>query len=1130
MGVAIALAVQNGGGLPVTTRRYPAASVQWTVLTTGLFLLLPGTAPAAGEKPLLLRKPAVSRTHVAFVYGDDLWLVPRTGGEARRLTSGAGLETDPVFSPDGSQIAFTAQYDGSNSDVYVMPAAGGTPRRLTYHPDPDAAVGWTPDGKNVLFRSGRSSYSRFSRLFTVPASGGFPTELPLPTAFEGSYSPDGTRIAYVPLPPAFNIWKRYRGGRASRVWLADLSDSHIEPVPRTDSNDFNPMWLGDKVYFLSDRNGPVTLFVYDPATRQVREALPNQGLDAKSASAGPDVIVYDQFGALYLFDPTDGTSRKLDVRVSGDLPSARPHFVKAAKYVIKGGISPTGARAVFEARGEILTVPADKGDPRNLTNSPGVADRDPAWSPDGKWVAYFSDESGEYQLHLREQHGQGEVRKIALGEAPSFYFGPIWSPDAKKIAYTDKRLNLWFLDVGSGVSKRVDTNPFDDADFHADWSPDNNWLVYTRQLDNYLRAVFLYDLRTGKRHQLSDGMSDARFAAFDRSGKYVFFTASTDGTALLSWGMAGLNRPLARGVYVAVLAKDASSPLAPQSDEEGKKEQGADKLDGDAKKPNGSAKGKDSAPATHLDADDVGQRILALPVPARNYTDLQTGKAGVVFLAEDPTTSGEPPGPNESRLVLHRFDLDQRKAQKFAEDMAAFQVSHDGEKVLLRQGEDWSIVGSGHAPKPGEGTLALGGVEIRVDPRAEWRQMYREVWRIERDFLYDPNAHGLDLKAAEKKYEPYLAGLASRRELTALFSEMLGELTLGHVYVQGGDVPQVPPVRGGLLGADYEVVEGRYRFARVYRGQNWHPQNRAPLTAPGVNVRPGEFLLAVNGQELHAHTNVYQAFEGTAGKAVVLKVGPRADGTGAREVTVVPLASEAVLRNLSWIEENRRKVDRLSGGRLAYVYVPDTASDGLESFNRYFFAQTNREGAIIDERFNSGGLTPDYVVDHLRRPRIGYVSTREGRDMPLPLGAIFGPKVMVINEMAGSGGDELPHYFRQTHVGPLVGKRTWGGLVGINDYPRLIDGGSVTAPSAAFWFPSGQWEVENHGVSPDVDVELDPRAVRAGHDPQLEKAVEVALELLRKDPPRPPRKPAYPNYHAAGAGTGKAGSQAGGSR
>jgi tricorn protease len=1107
-----------------------------------------GVSAAEEPKPLLLQKPTVNRTHIVFVYGDDLWIVDRNGGDARRLTSGSGTKTDPVFSPDGSQIAFTGE-DQGNQDVYVIPANGGLARRLTYHPGPDRVIGWTPDGKQVLFRASRSSSSWYSRLFTVPREGGLPTEIPLVMAYDGSYSPDGTRLAYVPIPPAFQIWKRYRGGRATPVWIADLSDSHIQKVPRVDSNDFNPMWVGDRIYFLSDRDGPFTLYVYDPASKQVNRIFDNQGLDIKSASAGPDAIVYEQFGSIHLYDLRSGVRRDVGIRIPADIAEIRPHFEPVAKKIQNADISPSGVRAVFEARGEILTVPAEKGDIRNLTNSPGVADRDPVWSPDGKSIAYFSDESGEYELHVRPAHGFEALRKYQLGKAPSYYFGPIWSPDGKKIAYTDKRLNVWYLDLDTGKNTLVDTDRYDDRTLDPAWSPDSRWLAYTKQQKSGLRAVFLHSLETGKSHQVTDGMSDARFPVFDQGGKYLYFTASTDVGPALGSEMSNINRPVTRSVYVMTLRADLPSPLAPESDEEKDvpdkaDEHAADKKGGAdgpplPKKPEtakaeasspiaqGSSGDKTKADRMAIDLEDIEQRILALPIPARNYVAVLPAKAGAIFVLEgqpaglDIGEGGRPKG------TLHRFDLEKRKVEKFVEDASDVHVSHNGEKLLYKQGDGWFIVASGSPPKPGEGALKLDSMEVRVDPRAEWRQMYHEVWRIERDFLYDPGFHGLDLKAAEKKYEPYLDQLATRRDLNYLFSEMLGELTLGHVYVMGPDSERSRQVHNGLLGADYAIENNRYRFARVYQGENWNPELRAPLTAPGARVKVGEYLLAVNGRELRPTESVYAAFEGTAGKSIVLKVGPNPDAKGSREVTVVPIESEASLRNLTWIEENRRKVEQMTNGRVAYIYVPDTAMAGFTSFTRYFFAQAGKEGAIVDGRFNRGGIVPDYVIDSLRRPLMGYISTREGEDVTLPHGTILGPKVMVINEFAGSGGDDMPHYFRQAKVGPLIGKRTWGGLVGIGEYPQLIGGGTVTAPNAAFWFPPGEWQVENHGVDPDIEVDLDPQAVRAGHDPQLEKAVAVVMEALEKHPLAKYKKPAYPNYHKA-KDTGTAAGQGGG--
>ncbi len=1083
----------------------------------GLVASVASGSPRQG--PRLLRWPAVSQTRIAFCYAGDLWAVGREGGEAQRLTTGAGAETRPRFSPDGSLIAFTGEYDG-NPDVYVMPASGGEPRRLTHHPDADVAVGWTPDGKRILFRSHRASSTDPDRFFTVPVEGGFPTELPLPMADDGSFSPDGAKLAYVPAFQWQEAWKRYRGGQTKAIWIVNLADLGLEKVPRDNSNDFNPMWVGDKVYFLSDRGGPVGLLAYDTRSRAVAEVLHNEGLDLKAASAGAGAIVYDQFGALHLLDLASGRNTTVDVRVAGDFPEARPHFAKLdAKKILSANISPTGQRALFEAHGEILTVPAEKGDIRNITRTPAAADRDPSWSPDGKSIAWFSDESGEYALHVRDQNGLGEIKKIGLGNPPSFFYSPTWSPDSKKIAYSDKRLNLWYVDLAQGTPVKLDTDFFDGASFSQVWSPDSKWLAFTKQLRSHFHALFVCSVDTAKPTQVTDGMSDALFPAFDPNGKYLYFTASTDVGLAAGGDMSGLYRPVTRSVYVIVLKKDLPSPLAPESDEEKgeeAKKEAADKDRGEKDKGKDKERPKEVV-KVQIDFEKINQRILAMPIPARNYLGLSAGKEGELFLGEAaqiPTFDGPP------ALVVQKFVLKTRKTDKFLEGVSAFVLSGNGEKLLYKQGEQWFIGGTAEPPKPGdgppkpgEGPLKLAEMEVYVEPRSEWKQMYHEVWRIERDFFYDPGHHGLDLKAAEKFYAPYLDQIESRGDLNYLFVEMLGNLTVGHMFVGGGDLPEPKKVKGGLLGADYTIESGRYRFARVYDGENWNPKLQAPLTQPGVNVVAGEYLLAVNGRSLSATDPIYGFFEGTAGRQVVLKVGPKPDGAGSREVTVVPVESEAGLRNLAWIEGNRRKVDEMTGGRVAYVYLPDTFVDGYTNFNRYYFAQIGREAAVIDERFNHGGLLADYMVDYLRRPLMNMVTTREGNDQAEPVAAIFGPKVMIVNQFAGSGGDALPWYFRKLGLGPIVGTRTWGGLIGIGGYPQLIDGGFVMAPRWAIYGLNGEWEVENRGIRPDIEVEMDPKAVREGHDPQLEKAVEVVMEMLRKSPMPTPKRPAYPDYH-----------------
>jgi tricorn protease len=1116
---------------------------------------------AHASGPLLMQTPTLSKTHIAFSYAGDLWLVIREGGEARLLTSGEGTKTDPVFSPDGSMIAFSGDYDG-NVDVYVMPSEGGVPRRLTHHPAVDEVVGWAPDGKSVLFRSTRNSYSRFNRLFTVSLEGGLPHELPLPTAEFGAFSADGKHIAYVPVDNNRRLsaigWKRYRGGKASRVWIANLSDLGLDQVPRETSNDGNPMWVGGKVYFLSDRNGPFTLFAYDPKDRKVEQALASDGADIKSASAGPGAIVYEQFGSLNLFDPATGKSKAVAVTVPADLPNVRPHFKKVDSEIDSATLSPSGARAVFEAHGEVLTAPAEKGDIRNLTNTPGVMERDPSWSPDGKWIAYFSDESGEYQLFLKNPYGMGEARRISLGTPASFYYEPIWSPDSKKIVFSDKRLNIWYMDLAKGTPVKIDTDTYDAPQRTLDpvWSPDSRWIAYSKTLTSHMHAIFAYSIEQAKSMQLTDGLSDARFPAFDQKGQYLYFTASTDVGPTTGWlDLSSINRPVTRSAYLMVLRKDQPSPLAPESDEEkasaDDSKQDTDKSSKAEEKPDqepGSAEEKAKAQdaraaksvknegvVVRIDAENIGQRIVAMPIPPRDYSKLAAGKAGTIFLVEDSPR----PGPDQLN-TLWRFDLTSRKPEKLMEGANDFTVSFDGKKMLYSKGrrdnKKW-FISSATAPARGEGgpaagkpetPLALAKMEVRVDPRAEWKQEYNEVWRIERDFFYDPNLHGLNLPAIKKQYEPYLENVGSRIDFSYLLAEMLGEITVGHMYIRTPPEPPAEQGKVGLLGAEYTVENGRYRFSKIYEGENWNPQLRAPLTQPGVNIQEGEYLLAVNGRELRGTDEIFELFEGTADKSTVLKVGPSADGKGARNVTVVPIETEAALRNRAWIEGNLHKVDKLSGGKLAYVYLPDTGFGGYTSFNRYFFAQVGREGAVIDERFNGGGSAADYVIDYLRRPLQNYWLTREGHDFTTPVGAIFGPKAMIINMYAGSGGDALPWYFRDAKLGPLVGTRTWGGLVGIYDYPALMDGGGVTAPRVAFYNRTGDWDVENHGVAPDYEVELTPKEWASGHDPQLEKAVALVMDALKKNPLPVAKHPAFPNYHnqppqsvpAAGHSTG----------
>ena len=1097
----------------------------WIMLLTvpvGLAL-----AAADSNAPLLLQQPTLSQSSIVFVHAGDLWTVPREGGEARRLTTGPGSEMNPMFSPDGSMLAFTGEYDG-NIDVFVVPASGGVPKRLTWHPAPDIVLGWTLDGKRVLFASNRDSYASFRELFTVDLNGSFPEKLPLPAGWEACYSPDGTRLAYVPLGRAFTAWKRYRGGRATPVWLARLSDSSIEKVPGSGSNDYSPIWVGDKVFFLSDRSGAVTLFSYDVRSKQVREEIKNSGLDLKSASAGPGAIVYEQFGSLHTFDVKSGRTRAVSVTLAGDLPEVRDRMVNVNRRLRNGHLSPNAARAVFEARGEILTVPAEKGDPRNLTNTAGVVERDPLWSPDGKTIAYFSDESGEYALHLAPQSGMGEVIRIPMPK-PGFYRAAQWSPDSRKISFVDSHMQIWYIDVESRKFTEVDKERYWNLgnDFAPVWSPDSKWLAYAKRIKNYMYAIHLYSLTDGKVSQVTDGMSDARAPAFDKDGKYLYFAASTDSGPALQPDVGGFSRPVTGSLYLAVLPKDEPSPLAPESDEEKPaEERKPDAPPPEVPKPDAAKPPAPKAAEVRIDLEGISQRILSIPMPPRRYVGLQVGKAGTLFALEMPL----PVPGSPAAMTVHRFDLKTRRADVALNGANYFEVARNGEKMLLRQGENWFIrslpppppasVGPGAAgpgaPGPSGaagGQLQTANIEVRISPRAEWKQMYHEAWRVQRDFFYDPGYHGLDLQAAEKLYEPFLEGIASRADLNYLFAEMMGNMVVGHLSVFGGEQPEVRRVQTGLLGCDFKIENGRYRFARVFNGENWNPDLRAPLTQPGVNVVAGEYLLAVNGRDLAANNNVYSYFEGTAGRQTVLRVGPDSTGANSRNVTVVPVASDSRLRNLAWVEDNRRKVEQMTNGRVAYVYLPDTSFGGFTNFNRYFFAQVRKEAAIIDERYNGGGALATDIIEYLSRKLMSGVATRDGDDEIQPQGLIAGPKVMLINESAGSGGDAMPWYFRRAGVGPLIGKRTWGGLVGRAGAPDLMDGGIVTAPSSAVWDPQeSKWIAENVGIAPDIEVEQDPQLVRQGRDPQLEKAVEVVMGELQKNPPKPLKRPEFPRY------------------
>jgi tricorn protease len=1010
-----------------------------------LWVSISGIVSAQGTR--LLRHPTVSRESVAFEYAGDLWIVSRSGGQARRLTATQGLEIDPYFSPDGSQIAFSGTVAG-NTDVYVIPANGGQPRRLTYHPGPDRVRGWTPDGSSVVFGSYRASAPQqaYFRLWTISLNEGLPTPLPMPRAFSGTYSTDGRRFAYEEFSTAFipdwhetSQWRHYRGGRTHPISVINLADNAVEKVPWNNSNDTMPMWVGNTIYFLSDRNHTVNLFAYRGDASQPTQLTQHDDFDIMTASAGPDAVVYEQAGYIHLLDTRSGKAQRLTIEVTGDLPWARPQFKKVVSMIRNSALSPTGVRAAFEARGEIFTVAAEKGDFRNLTQSPGAHDRNPVWSPDGAQLAWLSDASGEYQLMIGDPLGVSAARAVKLPSS-AFFSGLAWSPDGTQIVLQDSHKSLWMVTVANGTTAKIDTDTHPDPfrQYDATWSPDSRWVAYSKNLPSHLRAIFVYSLADKKARQITDGLADSISPAFDAGGKYLYFLASTNYGPSTGWlEMSSIDRPVRRAIYLAVLSATEPSPLLPETGDE-------------PPPPPPKPDTPPPAPATppqpktvnaRIDFDAIGQRILAVGIPAGEYSSLSAGAAGSFYYTE-PMVPGSP----QPNLRLQRYEIKTRAAAPFLEGIRSYIISSDKKKALYQAtaggGTNWGIVSTERPAKTGEGPIGVAQLEMSFDPRAEWEQIFKENWRVQREYFYDAKMHGADWQAIYKKYYPLVAHVGHRADLAYLIATVGGELTVGHSYLQGpGDVPSEDPVSVGLLGADFAVENGRYRITRIYGGENWNPELRAPLSAPGIQVSQGDYLLEVNGRALAPPTNLYSLFEGTAGRQTLIRVNKTPSLEGSRVLTVIPVPSEEGLRTRAWVEENRRQVDKLSGGRLAYVWLPNTATPGYTSFTRYYYSQQDKEGAVIDERYNQGGQVADYIVNELDRRIMGYFAQRDGEPSTSPTAGIYGPKVMLINESAGSGGDALPYYFRLRKIGPLIGTRTWGALVGTTGFPPMIDGG-----------------------------------------------------------------------------------------
>ncbi len=1102
----------------------------------------------------LMRFPDIYKDKVIFMYGADLWLASTDGGVARRITSHPGRELFPKFSPDGKWIAFTGQYDG-NFNVYVMPSTGGEPKQLTFYQGSaqplsdrmgihNEVVTWTPDSKRIVFLSRRdASNGWIKRQFSVGVEGGLPRPLPMDQGGLLSYSPDGTKIAYNIIFRNFRQWKRYTGGLAQAITIYDLKNNRSEDIPHTEHTDTFPMWHENAIYFTSDRSADhhLNLYSYDLGSKQVEELTHFSDWDVMWPSLGPDSIIFENAGYLYTFDFQSKQPKKLSIYLPGDRASSMKHWDNVSKLVTDFDIAPDGKRAVFAARGDVFTVPAKEGSIRNLTRSAGIREKQVSWSPDGKWVAYTSDRTGEDEIYVAPQDGLGKEQQITNGYK-GFKFGPSWSPDSKKIAWADKDLNLWWVDVSEKKPVKVDHGEYGEITNYS-WSPDSKWLVYDKNGENLLSVVYVYLLADRKPTPVTTSMTNSLNAIFDPEGKYLYYLSDRDFNEVLGNVDFEFANPKTTRVYVVTLKKEEPSPFAVQSDETEvktpepsvaadaqtgkglKKDESKDSKDKDgADKDKDKERKKEKPVEVRIDLDGIQDRVVALPTGPAIIRSFAAAK-GFLYYSTAPIQGISGPLPGEDPAV-HVYDLKERKEKTLIENVQRFALSFDGSKLLYegdgggpRSTHTYGIIDAkpaGEPKKVGDGALSLNGMRAEVDPAQEWKEMFNEVWRQERDYFYQASMNGVDWDEMREKYAQLLPYVSDRYSLTYVLAEMIGELSNSHTYVGGGDFPDLHSVNVGLLGADFELdqASGFYRIKKIYPGQNWDQSLRSPLTEPGINVKEGDYLLAVNGRPLRAPQNPYEVFVNTANETVILSVNAKPAEEGAHNIQVKPISDEFNLRELNMIETNRKKVDAATGGKVGYVYLPDMGGPGLDEFVKQFFPQIRKQGLIIDIRYNGGGFVDQLIFERLRRVLAGMDSARNWQSGTVPPIVFNGSMVCLTNHYAASDGDIFSYFFKYYKLGPLIGERTWGGVRGIRGNIPLMDGGYITRPEFGRYDLNSKWIVENHGVQPDIVVENRPEQVVSGRDPQLERAIEEVMKAIRanpkKLPPRPPDLPAYP--------------------
>jgi len=1047
----------------------------------------------------LMRYADVSDTHIAFVYGGDIWVMPKEGGLAVQVTHSPGEESWPRFSPDGLFIAYTASYNG-NEDVYVMPAGGGVPTRITYQSFSDRLVDWHPDGERILFASGRESgQDRLNQFFLVSKKGGFPHKLKIPYGELASFSPDGTHLAYITKITENYPFKRYRGGLASDIIVYNLQGDTAENVTRNHAIDGKPAWVGESIYFLSDQGESMRLNIwqYDTKSKTAHQLTHFSDFDITYMSAGNRDIVFEAGGVLYLMELKTHTPKPVEVDVISDFSTEMARSKDVSSQISDATVSPTGKRVVFEARGELFNVPVAEGYVINMTRSSGAFDHHPAWSPDGKYLAFWSDRSGEYQIYIQDADGGAEPRQLTQ-RTKGFGYKLFWSPDSQKLAFIDETNDISVLDVASGEIKVIGNTVWNVSHpgrffYPISWSPDSRWVAFTQGLDNTHNAIFLYDLQNNTLHQATSGFFEDFYPVFSADGQYLFYLTNRSMTAAYSdLGDLTWIYPNSTQIASLSLTKEIPSLCSPKNDP----------IREEKKAPDQSAKNEEKEPAkstakpVEVNFDNLEERLVILPPEAGNFAGLIPVKGKLIYLRYPNTGSGE-----RSASLLY-FDLEKREEKTIMTPVEEVITSANGEHLLVLSQGKYGII----KPDPGqkiEKPIPTEGLVMNWIPREEWRQIFNDTWRRHRDFFYDPNMHGVDWPSLRERYGALIEHARTRWDVSNVCSNLAAELSAGHTYTFGGDAEQVPPLETGFLGVDWDLRNGKYLIKRIVQPAVWDTEVRSPFDRPGVDVRAGDYILAVNGVALDSQKDPYAAFEGLSGKTVSLTISRSGESEDSRLHVVKCLTprEETQLRYLEWIDSNRRMVDKLSNGQLGYIYMYNTAGQGQMELVSMFYGQLEKKGFIIDERFNRGGQLADRFLELMQRPVVYNLHWRHGRDHTYPIKTNTGPMGMLINGWAGSGGDGLPWAFQELKAGPIVGERTLGILVGPATGHRLIDGGGITVPGARLYDNDGHWFWEGEGVSPDFEVWDDPNFLVRGRDPQIEKVVDEVMKLLEKNPP-----------------------------